>query len=254
MPAALAYGPPNSAEWKQAESDGGNEQTARITKAALAWRYYIGEHDKPLNLDSSKIDDNMIINLVGLIIDKGVSALFGTTETEVEGGVKFQIIDEPGEPGFIEQVGSALAGAGRALLGRQQEQEPDRPEQTYLDIVWRANKKNILLHDMGLTGGALGHVFSKIDPGGTLDPETGETCPRIINLDPSAVLCFWDGNDYDTVLWYRIDYLVGKTAVRQDVVNGGNSWGFTTTSAIIRLAKTGNWSAKKNGVTPYRRL
>jgi hypothetical protein len=226
MPAALRYGRIDSPEWTAAEQSFKAESIARASAAALAWQYYDGKHPKSLKEDRTKIDDNIIVNLIGLIVDKAVSGLFGTTDSEVDAGVKFDIIDKPGEPGFVEKIATGL----RSLFGGQQN-VTSVPSQDYLDGLWRANKKNILLHDVGFFGSLLGHVFVKLVPNGAVDPETGLSYTRLINLDPASVTVYWDGNDYDRVLWYRVQYDVGNVRVRQDIVrnlneSGGdaNSW------------------------------
>lgn len=217
MPAAIRYGTPNTPQWKSAETDFTKESIARHSDAKQAWAYYLGEHKKPLKPDKSQVDDNMVINLIGLIVDKGVSALFGASEVEVDGGVKFAIVNQPGEPGFVVKTANKVVSAVRDFFGAVKQQIED-PAQDYLDLVWRANQKNILLHDLAMYGGLLGHVFVKLIPNGVTDPETGNQVTRIVNLDPKTVTVYWSASDYSQVLWYRVQYDSGGASYREDTV------------------------------------
>lgn len=104
------------------------ERKERIEFIDLVWRYYRGEHKKPLKVRIGQPDDNVIINLCGKLIDTGVALLFGQ-------GVQFELAE-----------------------GKQ------TPQEDYLDSVWRANNANIFLNDIGLSGFVTGHVFIKIVP------------------------------------------------------------------------------------------
>ena len=78
------------------------------------------------------------VNKARVIVDKGVSFLFG-------GDITFQCDED------------APAGA-----------------QDWLDACWKANRQGSLLHDLALNGGVCGHTFLKID---LPDPSQGEEFP-----------------------------------------------------------------------------
>ena len=181
MPGAILYIPStmSSTEATALEDSFRNELTTRQAAITAAWKYYKGDHHKHLARDNSQTDDNVRINMSGLLIDKGVSGLFGSGQAGSNMGVRFEV-----------------SGAGAA--------------QDYLNAVWDANLKDILLHNLGLNGGVSGHAFVKIVAG---DP------PRVINLDPSIVTAFWDAVDIDRVLWYRVQY-GDKKQIREDYVRG----------------------------------
>ncbi len=118
------------------------DEIARANRIAQRWRAYHGQHPKPLRVRQGQPDDNVIVNYARVIVDKGVSFLFGqdlrfeldeTTETEAE---------------------------------------------QWLEACWQANRKMTLLQKLALNGAIAGHAFVKIVPGQpyprlvVLDPAT----------------------------------------------------------------------------------
>lgn len=122
-----------------------SDESNRIEKFKKAWRIYYGEHDKPLKVQPGKADDNLRLNFARVIVDKGVSFLFGK------------------EVGFDTNV------EGEATT-----------EDDWLKGFWQQNRKMTLLQKAALNGGVCGHVFVKlkVQAGLTyprlivLDPET----------------------------------------------------------------------------------
>ena len=56
------------------------EARARAERLAEFRDYYEGAHKKQLRVKQGKMDDNITVNLCGLIVDKSVSALVGDPE------------------------------------------------------------------------------------------------------------------------------------------------------------------------------
>jgi hypothetical protein len=133
------------------------------------WQYYNGDHPRPLKIKAGQPDDNVLVNLSRMIVDKGVAFLFGKE-------IEFQI--EEGNTTEDEQ---------------------------FLDDVWDANGKMSLLQNIALNGGVCGHVYVKIVPDG-ITTEDGRTMTRLVNLDPAIVRPFWSTDDLSDVLWYKIEY------------------------------------------------
>lgn len=212
MPGVTRYIPPteDGPALTALEDAYDKELRARQKAHAEAWKLYKGEHHKHLKPDGSGTDDNITINLVELLIDKGVSALVGTNDQGDIEGVTLDIVDEPGERGYEGPPPDYSA--------------PDQPQakspaQQALDQVFEANRRDILLHNAILNGGVCGHVFLKVVPDGARDPQTGEKrLPRLINLNPDIVSVFWDESDIERVLWYRIEYGTEGSRKRQDIV------------------------------------
>ena len=127
--------------------------------------YRRGKQKPPLK----SADDNVIINFVGLIVDRGVSMLFGKDIT----------FDLPGDT--------------------------DTAEQKYIDSVWDANRKSKLLKSTAEYGAESGTCYLKILPD-TLITKDGESVPRLVALDPASVSMETETNDCDMVIKYTIAY------------------------------------------------
>ena len=119
-------------------------ETQRLDKFQKNWRQYYGKADKPMAVKSGKPDDNVRLNFARMVVDKGVSFLFGKE-------VKFELT----------------------------EGEKTAPEQ-WLDDCWAANRKMTTLQKIALNGAVCGHPFVRLytEPGKkfprviVLDPET----------------------------------------------------------------------------------
>ena len=104
------------------------EQGARLKAYKRAREYYQGNQKQPLEVKVGQANDNVIVNMNRLIIDKGAAFLFGKD-------VVFEL------------------------------QEGDTtPEEEYLDALWKRNQKMTFLLKAGTSGGIYGHVFVKIMP------------------------------------------------------------------------------------------
>ena len=124
-------------------------------------QYYEGVQKKPLKTKPGQADDNLIINWVGLAINRSTSMLMG-------GGVEFSC--------------------------------PDPVRQEWLDAVWEANKKSILLERTGLAGDVYGTWFMKVLP--EMVEHNGGLYPRLVLLDPSLMAIETDPMDIEHVLAY----------------------------------------------------
>lgn len=169
------------------------EETERAKRFADAWKLYLGEHEKPLQVVGND-DDNVILNFSGLFVDKGVSFLFGKP-------LEFQV--EPPNQAASDATDEA---------------------EDWLASVWRENRAKTLLSKAATNGGVTGHCFLKL-----VEPAEGGL-PRIVNLDPSYMSVVWDDDDIDRVLEYRITFpsvLDGKPIVRRQRhvrVNDSDVW------------------------------
>jgi len=145
----------------------GDAWVERKTDLKLRSDYRRGIQRLPLK---SK-DDSIIVNFVGLIVDRAVSMLFG----------KPIVFDLPGEA--------------------------DSPEQIYIDTIWDNNHKSRLLKTLALYGAESGTCFVKILPDGAYDEE-GKPIPRLVALDPATVRIETREDDYSNVTGYVIAYAV----------------------------------------------
>ena len=119
-------------------------ETQRLEKFQKNWEQYYGKGAKPMAVKSGKPDDNVRLNFARMIVDKGVSFLFGKE-------VRFELTE--GEK---------------------------TPAEQWLDDCWAANRKMTTLQKVALNGGVCGHTFVRLytEPGKkfprviVLDPET----------------------------------------------------------------------------------
>lgn len=103
-----------------------DDETGRLLRFRRAWEAYYGRFKRPLVVRVGQGDDNVIVNFARVIVDKGVSFLFGKD-------IGFEI-DEVRE---VEAEG-------------------------WLDACWQANRKMTLLQKAALNGAICGHVFLKV--------------------------------------------------------------------------------------------
>jgi hypothetical protein len=139
--------------------------------------YVRGQHRKPIVRKPLQPDDNLAINLTGLIVDRSISLLFGKDVT----------FDLPGEG--------------------------ETPEDQYLDEVWKVNKRAILLHDTAEYGSTYGTVFVKIQPDGHTGAE--KSLPRLIPLNPFFMSIKAPPDDKDLVIAYEMTYMSVNAAGNQ---------------------------------------
>ena len=127
----------------------GQDEQSRVEVIRKRWEAYYGKMPAVLKVRPGQIDDNVRLNYARMIVDKGVSFLFGQ-EVDFE-------IDETAETSAEE----------------------------WLDAVWQANRKMSLLQSAALIGGVTGHTFLKIipnEPYPRLVPIDSET--MTVNLAP----------------------------------------------------------------------
>jgi len=169
--------------------------------------YRTGRQKRQLKIVPFQPDDNIVMNFTGLVIDRSVSMLFGK--------------------GIDTQFDTDAA-------------------QKYIDMVLEANRQELLLHNMGLTGGEAGTFYVKIVPDGLV--YKGVVYPRLIVLDPMLMTIETEPNDKEKVTAYRIVYIVkenGKEVIRQELTRLDNlSW--VIESGIIendkfKIDKTLTW-------------
>lgn len=143
---------------------------AHLERMKRAWQAYYGEHKKPLKVKSGKPDANVIVNYLRLVVDVGVSFLFG----------------EPGKDKEVEFI-------------TDNEDASRNDAEAYLDTVWGANRKLTTLYKLGLNGSVCGHAFLKVMRG-----QGG--MPRLVVLDPAHVTPEWAVDDVDELVRVTIRY------------------------------------------------
>lgn len=165
-----------------------------------AWAYYYGHAADQLETKPGQQNDNVKPNKAKVIVDKGVSFLFGED-------IAFKLADEDQARG----------------------EDPDRvnPAQVWLDACWAANRKMTLLHKLAMNGGVCGQVFLKIVPNAA---GVNKQFPRLINLDPATVSVAWEPDDIEQVASYSVQYSATNPLTkkpvnyRQRVIQEGDGW------------------------------
>lgn len=143
------------------------EERARLEQWRKAWDAYFGTFPATLKVKPGQADDNVAVNYVRLIVDKGVAFLFGQA-------VQWELDSETSER---------------------------TPAELWLDECVRRSGGQLLWQKLAVNGGVCGHAFLKIvpaaQPGGY---------PRLVNLSPEYVTVVSDPDDIDVVLRYIIEY------------------------------------------------
>jgi hypothetical protein len=147
----------------------------RIERLAELRSYYDGYHKQQLRVKPGKFDDNLTVNLCGLIVDKSVSAL----------------------------VGDPADGQGLSWSFPSDTGETSTPAITWLDEQWAHNKQAIFLHKNALVGAESGIPCIKLVPDGA-----GNI--RLVNVNPLLLDIETMPQDAETVAEYTIRYIVNE--------------------------------------------
>jgi hypothetical protein len=171
--------------YEQAAAD----EIARASRIAQRWRAYHGQQPKPLRVRPGQPDDNVVVNYCRVIVDKGVSFLFGQD-------LRFE----------LDEVAETEA-------------------EQWLAACWRANRKMTTLQKLALNGAIAGHAFIKIVPQQpyprlvVLDPAT-----VAVTWDPDDL----EQVVRYRIQYPAIDPQTGKPiTVRQLIARDGTAWQIT---------------------------
>lgn len=148
-----------------------DETAQRRTIIADRWNRYDGEHPESLKIAPGDPDDNVSLNNLATIVDTGVDFLFG-------GELEFTVTRD--------------------------DTEAD-DETTWLDAVWKANRKKTFLRKLGTSGAIAGQFAIKI-----IADADARGMHRLVNLDPCDFDVQFDDEDIDRVVGYTIDRKVGE--------------------------------------------
>ena len=157
-------------------------QRERITVIEQNRRYRRGQHPATMKQRMGKHDDNVTINLVGLVVNRAVSLLFGK-------GVEFDMPD-------------------------------NEDAQEYINTVWELNRGEIMLHKLGMNGAEAGTAYIKILP--DWYEKDGTLYPRLVVILPETVSIHTDPDDMEITTGYTIEYateaLNGDVAYRKQQI------------------------------------
>jgi hypothetical protein len=139
--------------------------------------YYGGVQPKQLKLKVGQYDDNLITNFIKLAVDRSTSMLFG-------GGVEFNVPE-----------------------GNEHDKK------RFLDAMWEANKKNILLSRWGMDGEVYGTSYFKIIPQSIRHNDN--LYPRLLLLDPKLMTLRWNEMDAEIIEAFVFEVKIGEDVVRE---------------------------------------
>ncbi len=162
------------------------DEIARAARFKKAWDAYYGRFPRPLKVKPNQPDDNVLVNFARVVVDKGVSFLFGQD-------VSFELSE-------VEETAA----------------------EQWLDACWAANRKMTLLQKLALNGAICGHAFIKVVPQQphprlvVLDPST--VTVRWEPDDIEQVVSY-------RIQYPAIEPRTGKPmAVRQLIERDGRAW------------------------------
>lgn len=185
---------------------------AHLESLALHRAYVRGLMRDQIKTKPGQADDNLIVNFVGLIVDRAVSMLYGA-------GIKF---DLPGED--------------------------ETPQDVLIDETWKANSKAILLYKLGYFGATYGTTYAKLIPAGR--DYNGTPLTRIVALHPMWVQIEHAPEDMERVNKYIIAYsYAGKTGdvarkqeIERVVSEAGDTLHWLITDYIADKSTGGKWA------------
>lgn len=151
--------------------------------------FYQGDQPAQLKVKPGKHDDNVVINLTSLIVDKSVSALVG--DPEDGSGIRWE----------FEDLDESIVG--------------------WLDEVWAENNKEIFLHKNALSGAITGFPVIKI-------VTDGEGGIKLINMDSDIVFLETDPQDKENIVAYVIRWLAEEdghqVSYKEETRRAGATW------------------------------
>lgn len=196
---------------------GESPEKSREAKLEKLHEYYEGEHKPQLRVKPGKFDDNLTINLCGLIVDKSVSAL----------------------------VGDPASGHGLTWTFPS-ETDGEKPKSIqWLDAQWEAVGREIWLHKNALIGATSGFPVVKLVP-------DGKGNIRPINIKPEIVEVVTDPQDADKVLMYVLAYSLVED--NKNVEYREETKPVTDTSWVVELKKNAGgdrWEIVSSTPWPY---
>lgn len=186
-------------------------ESDRLEKFQRCREAYISGGEKPLKTDSGGFDDSVRLNYARMVVDKGVSFLFGK------------------DVGFELTEGAVT------------------PAEAWLDAVWKSNRKMSLLQKLATNGGIYGTAFLKIHLQPGRDPKLVVVDPETVSvgLDPMDV----DTVLRYTIRYQTTDPNTNKIiSVRQVMVQEGLRWLITDEIGDVSGA---TWQTVNRQVWPY---
>lgn len=158
-----------------------------------AWQIYHGDQPKPLRVLPGEPDDNIRLNLAGLVVDTGVDALFGQDI----------VIQVEGDDGMNDEATSWLRNA------------------------YEENQDMLLWQSVATNGAVSGQAAVRLIPPAEGAPAGSP--PRVIVVDPEMLRVVWSPDDVGMVeayvlQWIARDSMGREYGKRQVIYRDGPGW------------------------------
>jgi hypothetical protein len=190
--------------------------------------YYTGNQRPQLKVSKNNTDDNLIVNLVGLAVDRSVAHVLA-------GGVEFKLPEvaapEPTRDLTTQEI---------QPTDLEPENEPENLQQDYIDDTYEVNRKQMLLLNLAINAAVHGTGYVKIKPDGLMDPYTGLLFPRLIALNPEYLEIETDPHDQERVTAYVIQYTVGNIGYRE-TTRLAKETDYSTPGVAKKAVDQGHW-------------
>lgn len=146
-----------------------------------AKNYYMGDQHTPLEKNSSdEPDDNVIINLVKLSVDRQLSFLYPKMPT-------FEVDPQESE---------------------------ETEEERWFREAWEWNGGLPKFHEIAENGALSGHCYVRVMP----KAKRSDPFPRLVNMDPHRVSTFWRADNIDLPLWHEFRFTLNKKDYLTDFI------------------------------------
>ncbi len=185
MPGIMEYVVPGDPKRDDFVASGRSERDLRQSLYTAVRNYYDGIQKKHLIKKENEPDDNVIVNLIKLTVDRTVAHLFPVMPT-------FELDTSTSE-----------------------ETEDER----WLREAWDDNGGILFLSAAGYNGSWAGHNYVRILP-----PNTDHPFGRLVNIDPTQIITYWRTDDINTVVWYEQRWQDGDNSFIIDFVNREDTW------------------------------
>ena len=183
-----------------------------------AWQIYHGDQPKPLRVLPGEPDDNIRLNLAGLVVDTGVDALFGQDI----------VIQVEGDDGMNDEATSWLRNA------------------------YEENQDMLLWQSVATNGAVSGQAAVRLIPPAEGAPAGSP--PRVIVVDPEMLRVVWSPDDVGTVeayvlQWIARDSMGREYGKRQVIYRDGPGW--MIEDQVATVDRVEGTAADENGVALF---
>lgn len=119
------------------------------------------------------------------------------------------------------------------------DENEDTEDERLLSNLWTMAGGVVLLKKLMRNGAIAGHGYVRV-----YEEANGQV--GLLPLAPQNVITFWNADNVNDVLWHRLEWTIGKTDVRQDIIQEPMSW------LIREFVKKGNqWQATDEFKWPF---